>query len=237
MGFLLDTVHLSHFQQQSGHGDPLERISVLEALEARGDRKMLIGQAALLLKDADADVRMRAGEILASAGGAEAAVAAAELLASEVPFIRDAAIGALAGMGKTAVPPTVKRLEHPQSYVKIAALRVLAMIPARSVLDSVAGLLGNPDIEVVIAAIRTLGQHHATDYLPDLRVVYRRVPASRLTVIEVLRLIGAHEGIDLLETALKQDDPVIRRAAVEAIRSIDSPKARRLLSDNSQMVG
>lgn len=234
MGFLLDTVHLNHFQSQSGHEDPLERISVLEALEARGDRKMLISQASHLLKDPDAGVRLRAGELLASAGGPDAATAAAELLESEVSFIRDAAVGALAGMGKTAVQPSVRCLEHPRSYVRIAALRVIAMIPARSALDSVAALLGDPDIEVVLAAVRTLGQHHAVDYLPDLRIVYRRVPASRLDVIEVLRLIGAHEGLDLLEIALKQDDPGIRRAAVEAIRSIDSPRARRLLSDNTQ---
>ena len=231
MGLVLDTVHRHHFQSQVGHDDPLERIAALEALDARGDRKMLIAKAAQLLGDSDSEVRCRAVELLSSSGGADAAEAAASSLESELASARGAAVIVLTAIGKAAAPATAKRLEHPSPSVRLAALRVLVHMPAQSVLRDVATRLGDSDQNVVIEAVRALAQHGADEYIPELRFLYKRVPETRIAVIEALRTMNAHEGLDLLENAIQQSDSPLKEAALETLRSMDSPRVRKLLRE------
>ena len=231
MGLVLDTIHRYHFHSQAGHDDPLERIAVLEALDARGDRKMLIAKAAQLLGDQTDDVRHRAAELLAAAGGSDAAEAAASLLESPDDHAREAAVSALTAIGKPAAPATSRRLEHPLPIVRLAALQVLANMPAQSVVGDVARRLGDSDPEVVIEAVRVLGRHQAVEYLPELRYLYKKLPETRVAVIEALRLIDPHEGLDLLENALQQGDLLLRDTALETLRAMDSPRVRKLLRD------
>lgn len=223
-----------HFRTQIALDDPAERLAALEALRIRREPDLLVQKACELLADASEEVRLAAVDALISVGGRQVADPAGKLLEHEVSEAREAAAAVLAGIGRAGVAPALERLQHPSAPVRAAAVRAIGEIGARSVTDRVATLLGDPDPAVAGEAVRTIGVLDGTEYIADLKVVYRRLPEARLCVLETLANLDAHQSLDLFEAALKECDPVLQNAAMEGLRAANSPRAERILKAFSE---
>ncbi len=218
-----------HFRSQIALQDPAERLAALEALRTRKDPDLLIQKGALLLEDETEEVRLAAADALISVGGKNVGEEAGKALEHPEPGPRAAAVAVLAGIGRSGVGPALERLEHASSTARAAAVRALHEIGARTALDAVAALLGDPDPEVVMEAVRAVGALEGTEYIADLVVTYRRVPEARLAVLETLTRLDAHQSLDLFETVLQGADPELQRAALAGLQAADSPRAARIL--------
>ena len=218
-----------HFSSQIALEDPAERLEALEALRIRRDPDLLVQKAAELLADTFEEVRLAAVDALISVGGKKVGHCAGKMLEHADDAARAAAIAVLAGIGRAGVAPALERLEHEFGHVRAAAVCAIGKIGARTALDNVAALLGDPDPEVITEAIRSVGALNGTEYIVDLDVIYRRVPEARLAVLETLTLLDAHQSLDLFEAALKSGTPDLQRAAADGLRAANSPRAERIL--------
>lgn len=225
----LNEITSRHFRSQISLEDPRERLAALEALRTRRDPDLLVRKAAGLLADAAEDVRLAAVDALVSVGGKQVGVLAGESLEHADAEARDAAVAVLAGIGRAGVGPALERLDHPAPAVRAAAVRAIGRIGSRSAVDDAAVLLGDPDPEVATEAVRAVSALNGTEYIADLTVVYRRIPQARLTVLEGLASLDAHQSLHLFETALNETDPQLRYAAVDGVRAANSPRADRIL--------
>ncbi len=218
-----------HFSSQISLEDPAERLAALEALRIRRDPELLIRKASQLLADASEEVRLAAVDALISVGGKQVGDVAGKLLETDDRDPRMAAAAVLAGIGRAGVGPALERLEHPSACVRAAAVWAIGKIGSRSVTDDVAALLGDADPAVITEAVRAVGLLNGTEFIPDLIVVYRRIPEVRLVVLETLAELDAHQSLDLFEAALQEADADLRRAALDGLRAADSPRAARIL--------
>lgn len=225
----LDEITSWHFRSQATLQDPSERLAALEALRIRRDDDLLVQRCAELLADTAEEVRLAAADALASVGGPKAANVAGKTLEHSDAGARTAAVAVLAQIGRAGVRPALDRLDHKTPPVRAAAVRALGEIGARTSLDEVACLLGDPDPEVVTEAVRAVGALNGTEYLADLQMTFRRVPEARLTVLETLARLDAHQSLDLFESALNGNDSNIRSAALAGLRAANSPRAERIL--------
>lgn len=223
-----------HFSSQISLEDPAERLEALEALRIRRDPDLLMHKGAELLADTSEEVRSAAAEALIDVGGKQVGALVGKMLEHEDAKARAAAIAVLVGIGRAGVGPALQRLEHESAPVRAAAVRAIGKIGARTALDTVAALLGDPDPEVVIEAICSVGALNGTEYVADLGVIYRRVPEARLAVLETLALLDAHQSLDLFDAALKSGSPDLQRAAADGLRAADSPRAERILQMHAE---
>lgn len=222
MGSLFTHVTRRHFASQINHEDAAERISVLDALEARRDTDLLLKKALDLLSDPEPDVRNRAAQAIASLGTKEAAEATIEAWESFSEDGLSAAIDALAGIGREAVVATRKQIHHTDGAIRAAAATVLGRVDARTVVGDLAAALADPEPRVVCAAARALGRHRAEQCIDDLAVVYRRKPACRAAVVDGLEAIGTPAAERHLRKALHDEDEAVREHARAALQRVDA---------------
>ncbi|MEX0821422.1 MAG: HEAT repeat domain-containing protein [Rhodothermales bacterium] len=222
MGSLFNDITSRHFAAQLGREDASERLELLEALETRGDAELLVKKALALLSDEDDRVRLRASEAIAGVGTKEAAEATIEAWETFDEVALEAAVDALAGIGRPAVVATRRQLAHSDGAIRAAAATVLGRVDARTVVPDLARGLADPDPRVVRASARALGRLKAERCLEDLSVVYRRKPESRAAVVDALEWIGTPAAVRRLTAALDDPDEAIRGQAKAALARLRS---------------
>ncbi|WP_243663255.1 HEAT repeat domain-containing protein [Rhodothermus marinus] len=109
------------------------------------------------------------------------------------------------------------------------AIDVLAQLPAYDAVDRIAARLDDPDTNVRLAAIDALASLGATEYAPVLRERYRFYPAERPHILAALGTFRDARGLQLVEAALNDPDPVVQYAAAEALARYPIPEVLHLL--------
>ncbi len=148
----------------------------LAAVRAMG--RMPRGEARLLaaLADPAAEVRLAAVEALRDGAGGAVTPAIAQRLGDEDPFVRAAAVEALAGRKAAPPEPELLRLlaRERRAAVPDAAVALIAALGEGKVLSdgtraALEGLTGSPDPVVARAAWQALAAHGVSRPLPEVK--------------------------------------------------------------------
>ena len=147
-------------------------------LARTGDAQAEAYLLASLRKDADPHVRTRAAEVSARAPKIQAALI--EAASDPEVRVRSASVLSLGAMGRASGAPPLalvavlaERLaKDPFTFVRTQAARALGEMPATPASDAaLARALSDASPEVRARALDGLGEHHATAYLPQIRVI------------------------------------------------------------------
>ncbi|UCE02153.1 MAG: HEAT repeat domain-containing protein [Candidatus Latescibacterota bacterium] len=158
-----------------------------------------------LLQDDEVELRILAAHSLRKIPSPSAVPALVAALDDSVANVRGGAASALASTGcAECVGPIRRLLEDPESWVRRTALRALAELGADEIVD--------------------WAQAQWTD-----SEVWTRV-----AIIESLGILGARRALPLILEGLKDNEPLVRRAAVVAAMSVGSPDARAELTRASR---
>lgn len=217
------------YQQNLEHPDPFERSAALEGLLFEADEPVVVQTAAKLLSDTDPGVRENAARILIAMGSEDAASKTLPHIASRNITVRNLAGEVLAQIGAPAIPALLPAVTDADKDVRKFAIDVLAMLPAHHVADDIAARLDDRDGNVVLAAVDALAALRSVEHAGRLRDLYAREPLTRPGIVAAFGAFGSSENLDLLETALGDEDPVVQFAAAEALASQDAPEVLDLL--------
>ncbi|MDH3768852.1 MAG: HEAT repeat domain-containing protein, partial [Gammaproteobacteria bacterium] len=131
------------------------RTRVTDALSKIGGPRV-VDAVLQLIKDPDEDIRRAAIEILNATKDERAAKFLIEATRDEDWWVRERAVDALAEMGdKKAVPALMRMLNENEKSIPVA-LRGLAVLGDHTALDAIAVMLGKPDRDIRIEAIRAM---------------------------------------------------------------------------------
>jgi HEAT repeat protein len=142
-----------------------------------------------------------------------------------VPDVRaqTAAAIALREIGSAAVPSLVAGLEHPDLYVRRAAVQALGMRAMPVAVRALAGALKDSERVVRLAAAQALGWPMAAEAVPAL-IASLKDPdlVVRRAVARALGDMGpaATEAVPALTVALEDPNLDVREETVEALRKI-----------------
>src|SRR5262249_2340460 len=175
---------------------------------------------------------------------------AAALLRSPDLSVRRSAMHFLEDLEDRAEPALdflIERLEDPDRFLRWAAARSLANLPAEKAAKAVPALrrvLSYPDMDVRLAAVATLVhlERLAKDALPELEkgiLQPPRDPEFRLAVMKALISIGPVHSIPAIPSvvkALKDGDARVRRTAAEVLGKF-GPLARQAVSALREALG
>ena len=175
---------------------------------------------------------------------------AAALLRSPDLSVRRSAMHFLEDLEDRAGPALdflIERLEDPDRFLRWAAARTLANLPAEKAAKAVPALrrvLSYPDMDVRLAAVATLVhlEQLAKDALPELEkgiLQPHRDPEYRIAVMKALISIGPVHSIPAIPTvvkALKDGDPRVRRIAAEVLGKF-GPLARQAVPALREALG
>jgi HEAT repeat protein len=175
---------------------------------------------------------------------------AAALLRSPDLSVRRSAMHFLEDLEDRAEPALdflIERLEDPDRFLRWAAARSLANLPADKAAKAVPALrrvLSCPDMDVRLAAVATLVrlEELAKDALPELEkgiLQPHRDPEYRLAVMKALISIGPVHSIPAIPSvvkALKDGDARVRRTAAEVLGKF-GPLARQAIPALREALG
>ncbi len=165
--------------------EPQPRRQALESLQAAGEEVFrLLPRLRTLLESTDDPTREWAVRIIAQTGekARECSSALQQRLADPVPAVRLWAVYALRGLGpdsRAALKEFVRLLrEDPESTVRVEAARALAALGdlAAGAVDAVVAALADPDLEVRLWALFTLGEIGAAN--DSVRAVLEKAAKS-----------------------------------------------------------
>jgi hypothetical protein len=160
---------------------------------------------------------------LAAIGGPEAAQAVAAMICRAM--VQGPTLGiavTAAAQLSAALPADVVGLllQHADPNIRAAACRCARRSPESMAL--LAGLLGDPDRTVANAATCALGRLGRSDARPALKALLRERPSKE--VVESVSAIADEECMVLLGR-LARTTPALSEAALDALESIDHPRA------------
>ena len=175
---------------------------------------------------------------------------AAALLRSPDLSVRRSAMHFLEDLEDRAGPALdflIERLEDPDRFLRWAAARTLANLPAEKAAKAVPALrrvLSYPDMDVRLAAVATLVhlEQLAKDALPELEkgiLQPHRDPEYRIAVMKALISIGPVHSIPAIPSvvkALKDGDARVRRIAAEVLGKF-GPLARQAVPALREALG
>jgi HEAT repeat protein len=182
-----------------------------------------------------AAARRRGDAALAGHAGDEEV--ARSFLRDPDPEVRATALGALVRMSRATPGDAVAALEDPDPLTRRRACELGAALAGAPF----ASLLDDPDDMVLEAACYAVGEAGDTLAVPALvRIASSHTDAlCRESAVAALGAIGAEQGLDAVLGAL-DDKPQIRRRAVSALASFESPESeaalRRCLKDRDWQV-
>lgn len=147
------------------------------------------------------------------------------------PFVSDRAQEWLINRGTDAVPVLKELLQHEASAVvrarivfalyRIGTTEAMALIRTRA--------LDDPDIDVRVAAARTLGMAGSEEARPRLKqLLLTDAPAVKRQVATALGQIGSKpDAEELLHAAAGEEDRFVRHALIYALVGINDPRPVR----------
>jgi HEAT repeat protein len=190
------------------------------------------------LGDPSARVRAAAAQALGRfTGSADRSVWLLNATHDQDAWVRYYAVRSLAeNRERTALPRAIELgANDPAMHVRIAALEAVGEIGGSEAIDALLSTVGEPNAELVAAALRGLG--HAFDARAEqaLKTALRSDDVVvRLAAVSGLRAGGSAEAIEgLAWTAAADGDEGVARAAVEALGEL----ARRSSSVGHTAVG
>ncbi len=211
------------------HPDPSARLDALNELLATHTPAETISVAAYCLQDPDPGIREAAAEHLVAVGTEEAAQAVVPLIQHPELPVRNLAGEVLVRIGAPSIQALLPYVDIDDADARKFAIDVLAQLPAYDVVDRIAAHLDDPDTNVRLAAIDALAALGATEYAPVLRERYRFYPAERPHILAALGAFRDARGLQLIEAALNDPDPVVQYAAAEALSRYPIPEVLHLL--------
>jgi HEAT repeat protein len=175
---------------------------------------------------------------------------AAPLLRSPDLSVRRSAMHFLEDLedrAEAAVDFLIERLDDPDRFLRWAAARAIANMPAEKAVKAVPALrhvLSYPDVDVRLAAVAALVrlEHLAKDALPELEkgiLQPYRDPEYRIAVMNALISIGPVNSIPAIPSlvkALKDGDVRVRRTAAEVLGRF-GPLARQAVPALREALG
>jgi HEAT repeat protein len=177
------------------------------------------------LRDEDWAIREEAATFLGDLKDPRAVTPLVSILRDRDRSVREAAIGALASIGESAVPAVGACLADPELSVQEAASAILASIADVRVLDPVMRSLRSPDWIVRMHAAKALGRIKEPGSVASLiPLLQDKVKAVREETATALAAIGEPAIPALLDT-LTHQDWLVRLHAVESLGKTKSEKA------------
>ena len=132
---------------------------------------------------------------------------------------------ARAKIGPPAVPPLVEALRDPDRRVRERAASALAIMcrPALGAVTPLVAALQDTDAKVRRHAAMALGCiGPAGPSVAGLVLALKdKEPPVRVTAAEALGMIGAKEAVPALTEATRDANPVVQRAAQQALRRLE----------------
>ncbi len=203
--------------------DVSKRRSAAEAL-ADGDERAIypLIQA---LRDTHPGVQDAATRSLISIGGEVTAWMVLPLLREEA-FFRNTAMVILKEIGAAAIHHLPPLLRDKDDDVRKFAIELIADAGGREYADKlVERLTDDPNPNVRGAAAKALGDLGCREALPQLVSALKDMEWVRFTVLESLRRLGDEEVVEPILALLSDPSPATRRAAIETLGAIGSPRA------------
>jgi HEAT repeat protein len=125
---------------------------------------------------------------------------ATRLLHSDDPFIRNEMSALLQAKGPAAIPSLTAALEDPDADVRKLAFEAASQISGSHTALFLHAALADPDPNVVIAAVETIGSTANKAFKPDVEEIARNAsfPMLVLAAIEALVAIGDAGSLEIL---------------------------------------
>lgn len=150
-------------------------------------------------------------------------------------LLRDRALMALVESGEAGVGLLFKRFAaHPDPHLRAGATLGLGALGREQDIDLIEAALTDADPEVRLAAINALsilsrmGNKQATELV--MATMIEAEDEAQRVAAETLAGLGA-EGHAVLREGVKDQDLIVRRAAVYGLAAIDEPWAREILEE------
>jgi len=187
-----------------------------------------------MLDDEDPQLRVTTVQTLAAIGPnaaqATAALSALAMDAKEDAFMRQQALVALASIADVrAVASLLTLLPEDDDPLRLAALQALAAMPPQAVdLLLEAATSDNERIRrYVIYLLGEIGGDSAKALPVLIRATADRSPAVRRNAVDALGRVDTQgQSVEQLRGALKDSDPLIRRAAARSLGLIGQPASQ-----------
>lgn len=203
--------------------DVSKRRSAAEAL-ADGDERAIY-PLIRALRDAHPGVQDAATRSLIAIGGEVTAWMVLPLLREEA-FFRNTAMVILKEIGAAAVHHLPPLLRDKDDDVRKFAIELIADAGGRQYADKlIERLADDPNPNVRGAAAKALGDLGCREALPQLVEALKDMEWVRFTVLEALRRLGDEEVVEPILSLLSDPSPATRRAAIETLGAIGSPRA------------
>lgn len=202
------------------HEDGPVRMAALMALgRLKGDGRDHSRLIAKHLHDSDFSARLAAIQALSDLNACDEARSVGALFKDDNKGIRQAAVSALAKMGKDGAEEAVRYLDDPDAAVRQAAVRVFSplhsKLPADLALphaDEVCRKLNDDDWRVRFAAVVALGDLHTGQYATQVAVMCNdddnQVRRSAVTALVKLGATASH-----VAAFLRDEDAGVRKEA------------------------
>lgn len=178
-----------------------ERCMGIEILSKSGQLTVIELLTTRLEKEQSPYVRRRIIEALRGIRCAWTAEAAAKLLSSDNATVRNAALEALQGLDKTAIPVLAELLQHPSRDLRKLATDALSKIPGEDSFSLLLSRLQDPDPNVVCAAVEALGVHKDPRAVPFLLELLKKTDSVWVGfgIIESLAYLGNPGAMEVIQ--------------------------------------
>jgi HEAT repeat protein len=181
------------------------------------------------LRDSHPGVQDAATRSLISIGGEVTAWMVLPLLREEA-FFRNTAMVILKEIGAVALPHLPPLLLDKDDDVRKFAIELLSDGGARDQAPALMERLANdPNPNVRGAAAKALGILGCREALPRLVAALKDIEWVRFTVLEALCQLGDEDVVEPILDLVSDSSPATRRAAIETLGAIGSPRAGNAL--------
>lgn len=210
--------------------DVSRRRSAAESLSCGDERAVYpLIQA---MRDAHPGVQDAAMRSLVSIGGEVTAWMVLPLLREEA-FLRNTAMVILKEIGKAAVPHLPPLLKDKDDDVRKFAIELISDAGAGELSGALSErLTDDPNPNVRAAAAKALGILGCREAVPLLVAALKDIEWVRFSALEALSLLRDEEALDPILALLSDPSPATRRAAIETLGAIGSPRAGEALLDH-----
>lgn len=203
---------------------------IVEQDEDRVLKEYCFGVLCSTLHDPAPTVRGLAAEYLESLGDPRAIPQLVSSLGHRPPgyprlILGDPRERALASFGGEALPALQMMLASDQSACRVSAVRVLAQINDEAVQPLLLDALHDPDLGVVVMAIRALEVQHPESIAALADLLRHYDGTVRIEATKALQAVGGNEASKALVAAARDADLALRHAAVVSLGLLGDPQA------------
>lgn len=123
----------------------------------------------------------------------------------------------------------VAMINSTDPMIRITATRILSLFDLQSAVESLSGLIIDPNIHVSIAAIQSALEHPKREYIPSL-IQQMGVKNVAYYASKAILNLGADIIPILLEHSYTTSNPVFHRTAIRCIANIEGENAEKALA-------